>query len=281
LLKAILNIGVFMQLAESIPNKNGHLTEEYFTDIYLKYSNKIYNLAYRMTYNEEAAEDITQETFIKVLDNYDKFRGDSNIFTWIYTIAKNSCLQYLKKNKKGEFQSIEGLIHKVSVPVDKDQYNDLEKQSYINQVKNGCLLGLLRCLPFYQRIAFILNVLNEIAVKDISLIINKSENSTRILISRARKSLKIFLCSNCSLYQEDNKCKCENLISFSLKQGWIKTHNPAIVPEIIESELKAFKSVILLFKTIPDYHENDNIKNIISNIIKKNTFNIFSDKKVK
>jgi RNA polymerase sigma factor (sigma-70 family) len=270
-----------MELAESIQYKENFIPEEYFNSIYKTYSDKIYNLAYRMTGNEEIAEDITQETFIKVFNNYNKFRGESNIFTWIYSIAKNFCLQHLNKIKTGKFKSIEGLIEKVGNQNQKDQYEEIEKYTYIHQVKNGCLLGLLRCLSFYQRIAFILNILNEISIKDVSKIIDKSENSTRILICRARKNLRNFLCNNCSLYQKDNKCKCENLISFSLKQGWIKKYNPAVFPEIIESELKNFKNEIALYKTIPDFNRSKKLKKKIFNIIDKNNLNIFSTKKVK
>jgi RNA polymerase sigma factor (sigma-70 family) len=270
-----------MKLTNSISNEKKFFSEDEFADIYSAFNKKIYNFAYRMTQNKELAEDITQETFIKVLNNYDKFRGDSSISTWIYAIAKNVCFQYLNKAKKGTFRSIEELIEKVSAPVDKDQYDEQEKQSYINQVKNGCLLGLLRCLSFYQRIAFILNVLNEISIKNISKIINRSENSTRILIHRARTNIKYFLCRNCSLYQETNKCKCENLISFSLKQEWIKTYRPTIAPEIIESELKAFKDEVALYKTLPDYTVSNNLTEKISNIIEKTSFSIFSHKKVK
>jgi len=270
-----------MEFAESIQYKENFLAEDYFNSIYKTYSDKIYNLAYRMTGNNEIAEDITQETFIKVYNNYNKFRGESNIFTWIYSIAKNICFQHLKKSKKGKFQSIEELIEKVGNQNEKEQYEELEKYAYLQQVKNGCLLGLLRCLSFYQRFTFILNILNELSIKNVSKIINKSENSTRVLIYRARKNLRNFLCNNCSLYQKNNRCKCENLISFSLKQGWIKKYNPAVSPEIIEAELKIFKNEIELFKTIPDDKQSIKLKNKILNILENKNFNIFSTKKVK
>jgi hypothetical protein len=54
-----------------------------------------------------------------------------------------------------------------------------------------------------------------------------------------------------------------------------------IAPEIIESELKAFKSEINLYKTIPYYDRSERLKENISNIIENNMFNIFSNKKVK
>lgn len=270
-----------MGLAEPIKNNKNYIAEDHFDSIYDKYSNKIYNLAYRMAGNKEVAEDITQETFFKVFSNYNKFKGDSNTFTWIYSITKNLCLQHLKKIKKREFQTIEGLIETAGAQNDKDQYEKLEKYWYINQVKNGCLLGLLRCLSFNQRIAFILNILNDVSISDVSRIVNKSENSTRILIYRARKNLRHFLCNNCSLYHNDNKCKCENLISFSLKQSWIKTYNPTITSGKIESELNIFKNEVELYKTISDKDRSEILKEKVLNIINKNNLNIFSTKKVK
>ena len=70
---------------------------EYTEVIYKKYSKKIYNLAYRMTGNKDDASDITQDTFIQGFKSLDKFRGESQIYTWLYKIAKNKCLRL--KNK--------------------------------------------------------------------------------------------------------------------------------------------------------------------------------------
>ena len=142
-------------------------------------------------------------------------------------------------------------------------------------------MGLLRCLSFHQRIAFILNILNTVSTLDISKIIGKTENATRILIHRARKNLKRFLCENCSLYQKGNQCKCENLISFSLKQGWIQVYHPSVAAEIIESELKEFKNEIALYQTIPEIDRGEELQNKIMKTIKESNFNIFSNKKVK
>ena len=170
-----------------------------FEEIYTQHSRKVYNLAFRMTGDVQLAEDIAQETFIQVFKNLAKFRGDSQLSTWIYSIARNSCLRQLTKTKRKSYHSIELLIEKVNLSPASEKYNEPEKQFYINQVKNGCLLGVLRCLSFNQRMAFILNVLFDMHISDVSAIINKSENSTRILVHRARKNLREFLCNNCSL----------------------------------------------------------------------------------
>jgi RNA polymerase sigma-70 factor (ECF subfamily) len=187
--------------------------------------------------------------------------------------------RYLDKNKKKSFSSLENLIEKIGISDKDNHYEKLEKSFYVYQVKNGCLLGLLKCLSFQQRIAFILNILYDIPVNEISIILNKSENSTRILIHRARKNIRNFLCKNCSIYDEKNKCKCENLINFSIKQNWINKYDSKITPEIIETELKKTKDEVLLFKSIPNI--NVDLKSCLEKIINNSQIQIFSNKKVK
>jgi hypothetical protein len=111
--------------------------------------------------------------------------------------------------------------------------------------------------------------------------IDKSENSTRILVHRARNNLRAFLCNNCSLYNDTNKCRCENLISFSLKQGWIEKYNPAITPKTIEAELKTLKNEITLYQTISLKKEPDNLRLKILDLAKNHDYSIFSGQKVK
>ncbi|MBN2012195.1 RNA polymerase sigma factor [candidate division KSB1 bacterium] len=268
-------------MLESAVFKNENTIDEYISELYHKYGKLIYNLAYQMTGNRETAEDITHETYIQVLKNIHNFRGESSPYTWMYAIAKNICLQQLNQAKKRSFQAIEGLIQTASAQPEPEHFSASEKQYYINQVKNGCLLGLLRCLSFNQRVAFILHILNGVTIRTVSEIMNKSENSVRILIMRAKRNLKAFLCSNCSLYDERNKCKCENLILFSLKNNWIQKYNPSVQPYMIETELKIFKDEIALYKTIPYYELSAKLKEKILSIRDTKSFYIFSEKKVK
>jgi RNA polymerase sigma-70 factor (ECF subfamily) len=255
--------------------------EDLFNEIYTLYGRKVYNLAFRMTGDAQISEDIAQETFILVYTNLDKFRGDSRISTWIYAIARNTCLRHIEKNKRKSFRSIEQLIQKVNFEITDELCDEPEKQFYINQVKDGCLLGVLRCLSFNQRMAFVLHVLFDLNIADVAKAIDKSENSTRILVHRARNNLRAFLCNNCSLYNDTNKCRCENLISFSLKQGWIEKYNPAITPKTIEAELKTLKNEIALYQTISLKKEPDDLRLKILDLAKNHDYSIFSGQKVK
>jgi RNA polymerase sigma factor (sigma-70 family) len=257
------------------------MNQNLFTEIYSEYRDKIYNLAFRMTGDGAAADDITQETFILVYKKYSTFKGRSSLYTWIYAITKNLCFQHLKNVKRGRFQSLENLIHSHNSPAIQSGYSPDEKQFYIKQVKEGCLLGLLRCLSLYQRISFILAILNNLTIPEISKIIGKSPNSTRILIHRARKNLKSFLCKNCSLYDNKNPCKCEDLIDFSLKNNWISNKSDILNLHTIESELSDLKSEILLYKSLTEQSIPEERTKKLAEFIERQPFKIFFKKIVK
>lgn len=248
--------------------------------LFRKYNKKIFNLAYRMTGSMEDASDITQETFIQAFRSINKFRGESQVQTWLYQIAKNTSLKFLEKKKKSSFTLLQELIYKVESHVP-EEISETDRQLYINQVKDGCLSGLLRCLSLHQRLVFILHVLLDLPLTEVSQIISKSENAARILVHRSRQNIKEFLCENCSLFDAANSCHCQNMINFSLKQGWIGTHSPLKINQA-EAEIKNLKNEILLYKSLqtiePDGELHSRIKQLISD---RNNFVIFEDKKVK
>lgn len=264
--------------------------KENVSQLYRTYGKKIYNLAYRMTGNTDDAEDITQETFIRALRGIDGFKGQSHVYTWLYTIAKNVSYRFLKNRETGSFESMEVLIRTTGEkpPAEIAQW---EKQYLINQIKEGCLTGLLKCLSFYQRLAFILHVLLEMPLKEVATIAGKSEGAAKVLVHRARQNLKEFLCKNCSLYNPGNSCTCENLISFSLKKGWIQrpahSHQDRLDlgqsllnAAVIENEIAEVKKIYSLYKSLPNHVQPVDSEKRIQAIIKGNKLAIFNKKKV-
>jgi RNA polymerase sigma factor (sigma-70 family) len=249
--------------------------------LYNEYSKKIYNLAFRMTGNADDARDITQDTFIQGFKSIDKFKGESHIYTWLYKITRNNCLRLLEKRNKTTFISLQQVIDTTSAPFS-EEISEIEKSHYITQVKDGCLSGLLRCLSLQQRLAFILNVLLDLPIEQVALVIEKSENATRILVHRSKQNIKDFLCNNCSLYDSKNVCRCENLINFSLKQGWISSNNISNNPAQIEAEIRDLKNVVSLYKTLqeatPSVELGKQLQHLLSD---KEDYLILSNKKVK
>src|SRR5918911_3199880 len=78
------------------------------SEIYDRYSGRIYNFALRFLKNAEAAEDATQEVFVKMIRHASQFQGDAKLSTWLFSITANWCRDYLRKadNKAKEAEDV-------------------------------------------------------------------------------------------------------------------------------------------------------------------------------
>src|SRR5437868_14784113 len=78
------------------------------SEIYDRYSGRIYNFAFRFLKNSEAAEDAVQEVFVKMLKHANQFHGDAKLSTWLFSITANWCRDYLRKsdNKAKEAEDV-------------------------------------------------------------------------------------------------------------------------------------------------------------------------------
>lgn len=71
-----------------------------FSILVNQYKDLVFTLSYKMLKNKEEAEEVSQDTFVKIFNSLNKFKGESKFSTWIYKITYNTCLDRLKKSKK-------------------------------------------------------------------------------------------------------------------------------------------------------------------------------------
>ncbi len=120
----------------------------------------------KIVLSHEDANDITQNTFIKVWKNLEKFKGDSKIYTWIYTIATNESINFLNKKKKHYFESLDVVSYLLSENFSADSYfdgDDIERK----------LQKALLTLPTKQRIAFNMRYFDNMKYDEISGILGQ------------------------------------------------------------------------------------------------------------
>lgn len=80
-----------------------------YDELVRRYQERIYAAMYHMTSNHEDASDLTQESFIKAYRALKSFRGNSSFFTWVYRIAINKAINFLKQRKQGQQMSLDDL----------------------------------------------------------------------------------------------------------------------------------------------------------------------------
>ena len=153
--------------------------EQVFKEIFQANSKKIYHLCFGYTGDEDSANDLVQETFLKVWQNLDKFRNQAMISTWIYRIAVNTCLTYLKKEKRQAKDELTPNLIENTEEVSADR----EKQEQIK-----ALYTCISKLEENERIIITL-VMDEVPYPEIAEISGISEGNLRVKIHRIKHKL--------------------------------------------------------------------------------------------
>ncbi|MGZ8853624.1 MAG: RNA polymerase sigma factor [Thermoanaerobaculia bacterium] len=161
------------------------------SEIYDRYSARIYNFAFRFLKNAEAAEDATQEVFVKMLKHANQFQGDAKLSTWLFSITANWCRDYLRKadNKAKEAEDV---LLTLPSPEHTPERNLEQRESEIRVQK------ALSALTPEQREAIVLSRYQGLSYAEIAQIAGCSEGAVKTRVFRAMETLKRALTADVS-----------------------------------------------------------------------------------
>jgi RNA polymerase sigma factor (sigma-70 family) len=154
------------------------------SEIYDRYSARIYNFAFRFLKNSEAAEDATQEVFVKMLKHANQFHGDAKLSTWLFSITANWCRDYLRKADNRTKETEEVLI---SLPASSEDRPDRKLETRENELR---IQKALQVLTPEQREAILLSRYQGLSYAEIAQIAGCSEGAVKTRVFRAMETLK-------------------------------------------------------------------------------------------
>ena len=163
-----------------------------FKVLFDSYKSMVYNTASGFLTNESDAEDITQEVFLQIYRSIAHFKEESKLSTWIYRITITKCLDLLRKRKtKKRFAFITDIFDK-ETNKEKELFVNYEHPGILEENKelSKILFKQIDKLPENQRIAFVLNKIEQLSYKEISEVMQTSVSSVESLIFRAKSNLK-------------------------------------------------------------------------------------------
>lgn len=163
--------------------------EEAFNRLVSSYQKQVYRTCLGITHNNSDADDLTQEVFIEVFRSIGKFRDESNISTWLYRIAINKSLNYVRNQKRLRFFQTIGIISSPYI-ADNETKIDYPNESTHNEHLKKILERAIDSLTEKQRTAFVLNKIEELPYKEIAHIMNVSLSTVESLLYRARQNLQ-------------------------------------------------------------------------------------------
>ena len=157
------------------------------------HSRSIFNLAYRMTGNQEDADEVVQETFLRAYKNLDKFELRSKFSTWVYRIAVNRCLDMLEKKKITGDYTISDDPDPEENTVQVASTDAGPERQLLSREANEKIATAMKLLTPTERIAFTLRHMEGKSIEEISQALKVKENAAKNTIFRAVKKLRVNL----------------------------------------------------------------------------------------
>ena len=165
-----------------------------FEQLMLDSQDRVYTLCLRMTGNREDALDLAQETFLNAWRGLSSFQGNSSFSTWVYRLASNACIDFLRKRKRrqqGESpHSLDDEEAPLPEPADPrgSPEEELERRELRRAVERG-----LQALPDHHRQVLVMRELSGMSYQEIGAVLDLDLGTVKSRIARARLALKKFL----------------------------------------------------------------------------------------
>lgn len=180
-----------------------------FTELVNRYERKIYRLAKNITRNDEDAEDVLQDAFLKAYTHLDNFKGDSKFYTWIVRIAVNEALMRLRKRKTDRSVPLDEPVELGEETVQREiaVWEDNPEQQYSQEEWRRILDEAVESLKPDFRTVFVLRDIEELSTEETAETLGISVPAVKSRLLRARLALRETL-------TRQFKRKGENLLGY-------------------------------------------------------------------
>lgn len=164
-------------MEEGLLIKNLKLNKENaYVDLMNLYGDRLLRISYLILKDEKEAEDVVQETFLRIFKNIKGFRGDSSLYTWIYRISQNIIKDRIKK-------------------IDNTYYEDIPhmhttEEIIIKHIDRNLLRNGIDKLSYIYKQVIVLFYFEDLSIREIAEILEEKEGTVKSKLSRGRRLLK-------------------------------------------------------------------------------------------
>lgn len=151
------------------------------------YGQQVFTLIVRIVANQEDAEELTQDTFLKAFQHLSSFKGNSSFSTWIYSIAYNTAISYARKKKYDTFNMDDALLANIS---------DQQVDEILNEEGEERILELNRAIEQLnsdERALITLFYHEEKPLNEVALILGLTESNAKVKLHRIRKKIYVLM----------------------------------------------------------------------------------------
>jgi RNA polymerase sigma-70 factor, ECF subfamily len=182
-----------VMVSGDLPDQDPDASEDSFGQLVNNYQEKVINTCYGFVHNLQDAEDVAQEVFIEVYRALDSFKGQSALYTWVYRIAVNKSLDFVRKRgRKKRFGHLKRFLGFEDEHDDRpfDQADTATPLDTLQQQERAAILHqAIAALPEKQQVALTLHKFEGLAHTEVARIMETTVSSVESLLHRAKKNL--------------------------------------------------------------------------------------------
>ncbi|WP_080846002.1 RNA polymerase sigma factor [Cytobacillus gottheilii] len=165
------------------------MDEDYFNELYERYFNRLYHVAYRITRDQQLAEDAVHETYIKAIKNIRCVEDSQKVGAWLAVIAARTAIDIVRKEKKGFVMSMEHIqLEASSLQTDQNVEKDVEASLF-----NQNLYKAIHQLSARYQTILLLKLQQGLKEQEIADLLRINQNTVKTRLYRARQKLKILV----------------------------------------------------------------------------------------
>jgi RNA polymerase sigma factor (sigma-70 family) len=224
----------------------------------------IYNIALRMVFLPQDAEDATQEILIKLVTKLSTFRGESQFRTWLYRLVVNHLLNLRRARAEVKEMSFDDYGRELDSTPEADlpapDSQSPDALLLVEEAKIGCTSAMLLCLDREQRLVYVLGEIFGVTDRLGAELLEISRDNFRQKLARARRDLCNFMQGKCGLVNAANPCRCAKKMQGFIQLGHVDPHHllfaRARVVHVREVAERRSEDLDALFAEYSDIHRN-------------------------
>jgi RNA polymerase sigma factor (sigma-70 family) len=197
----------------------------------------IYNIALRMLFHPQDAEDATQEILVKVVTRLSSFEGRSSFRTWLYRVVFNHLLNVKRGREELKITTFSAYGDALDSTPDLELVDSKggspETNLLVTEVMLACTSGMLLCLDREQRLTYILGAIFSVSDSVGADVLEITAENFRQRLARARRDLRNFMNDKCGLVNPANPCRCAKKTRGFIQAGHVDPENLLFVRERI------------------------------------------------
>jgi RNA polymerase sigma factor (sigma-70 family) len=201
----------------------------------LRHQAWIYNIAVRMVFHPQDAEEVTQEVLVRVFTKLSTFKGECKFRTWLYRITANHVLNMKRRSAEKQVTTFVDYGAAITSSPDLDLPDPkslpVALPILVEEAKNSCTMGMLLCLDRKQRLIFTLGAILGTSDTVGAEILEMTPDNFRQCLTRARRDLHSFMNNQCGLVNTKNPCRCPKKTRGFIEAGHVDPHNLLFVPQ--------------------------------------------------